>query len=152
MTQEITPFEKLPLQQAIQKTDKIWVEKTQLRGGTFDTVEIGYIEFELHRRFPLWDFEIADDKQMDNQIVVKGKLTVKSSDGKISITKMQYGSSEVKKTKDGRIIDLANDYKAAASDALKKCASLLGIAFDVYHPKVYKKLAQLYAEKGNDEK
>ncbi len=56
---------------------------------------------------------------------------------------MQNGSSEVKKMKDGTIMDLANDYKSAASDCLKKCASLLGIAFDVYHPSVHDKLMRV---------
>jgi len=151
MEKKIIKFENLPIEQVAKKTDLIWVEQTQLRGGIFNTVEIGYVEFELHRRFPLWDFEIVEDKQIDGQIVVKGKLTVKSPDGKMTITKMQYGSSEVKKFADllpngqknpkaGEMIDLANDYKAAASDALKKCASLLGIAFDVYHPRVWQKL------------
>ena len=147
MEKELTKFEKLSVENAIKKTENIWVEKIQLRGGIFNTVEIGYVEFELHRRYPLWNFEIMEDKQIDGQIVVKGKLTVNSLDGKMSIIKMQYGSAEVKKTKDGKIMDLANDYKSAASDCLKKTASLLGIAFDVYHPKVYEKLKKLYAVK-----
>jgi hypothetical protein len=72
--------------------------------------------------------------------MVKGKLTVKGKDsnGNIqTVSKTQYGSAEIKYTKDKphtpeNIIDLADDYKAAASDALKKCASMFGICLDVY--------------------
>ncbi len=44
---------------------------------------------------------------------------------------------------------LGDDFKAAASDAMKKCASLLGIATDVYHPRVdQKKKSRLSARAG----
>jgi hypothetical protein len=52
------------------------------------------------------------------------------------ISKEQYGGSDIKKysqgTKIGQPLDIANDLKSAGSDALKKCASLFGIAQDVY--------------------
>lgn len=164
---KLIPFEKLALQYSTEKTDPIFIEQTRLRGGVFSTVEIGYVIFRLNQRFPIWDFEIIDDKQVDGQIVVKGKLTVKGkyNDELITMTKTQYGSSEVKKfsatikvwedgrqvekpnPKAGEIVDLANDYKAAASDCIKKCASLLGIAFDIYNPNVYNKILTLIAQK-----
>ena len=148
---ELIPVEQMVIEQLTKRTDPIFVEQTQLRGGIFNTIEIGYVEFVLNFSFKFWDFEIVDDKQIDGHIVVKGKLTIKDNQGNIKMVKMQYGSSEVKKFKEGGVIDLANDYKSAASDCLKKCASLLGIAFDVYHPKVYAKILSLAAAKKQKE-
>lgn len=65
------------------------------------------------------------------------------------IVKTQFGSSEIKRyAKDetdrktgklkhrvGDVIDLADDYKAAGTDAMKKCATQLGIFLDVYGPR-----------------
>ncbi len=72
---ELSNFENLPAQVSIKKTKKEFIEKTRLRGGTYDTVEIGYVIMELQTKFPLWDFEIIDEKQVDDHIVVKGRLT-----------------------------------------------------------------------------
>jgi hypothetical protein len=50
--------------------------------------------------------------------------------------KTQFGGADIKRhasgAKSGRPLSIADDYKAAASDALKKCASLLGIGLDLY--------------------
>ncbi len=64
----------------------------------------------------------------------------------IEIKKTQWGGSEVKKYSQdvrnsktneityhkGDVIDLANDYKAASTDGLKKCGTELGIGLDIY--------------------
>ena len=94
--------------------------------------------------------------EKDGQIVLLGQLSIKVPgrtiireypDGmketihieKIEIVKEQYGGSEVKKYandgknyKKGDVMDLANDYKAAATDSLKKCSVELGMFLDVY--------------------
>ena len=63
-----------------------------------------------------------------------------------SVVKEQFGSAEIKKwTKDvtnpktkqvvykaGSVMDLGNDYKAAGTDAMKKCGTELGLFLDVY--------------------
>lgn len=82
-----------------------------------------------------WSFEILEQGIVkDKHIWVKGRLTVGFlRDGeRVEIVKTQYGGSEVKLTTQGAIIDYADDLKSAASDCLKKCASLLGLAWDVY--------------------
>ena len=48
------------------------------------------------------------------------------------IIKEQFGSSDIKKDKNVKELDYADDMKAAASDALKKSASLLGVCADLY--------------------
>lgn len=73
-----------------------------------------------------WDFEITEHLLFDNEVVVIGKLT---ADG---ITKVAFGGSAVTKDNAGRIVSLADDLKSAASDALKKAASLLGVGLELY--------------------
>lgn len=118
-------------------TPKEKIKRRKGRGGLeFDYVETGYVVKKLDEVFnKAWDFEIIDKQVGQEHIWVLGKLTVKFMDknGNIhTITKMQFGGSEVKRTKDGKVIDIADDLKAAASDSLKKCASLLGVAGDIY--------------------
>lgn len=76
------------------------------------------------------DVEEYDSKKKKNvikkHISVLGRLTVHTTEGK-TIIKEQWGS-QVLKSK----MEVGDAIKAAASDALKKCASMLGIAADVY--------------------
>ena len=49
------------------------------------------------------------------------------------IVKSQFGSSKIKRAREtGEIISLADDLKAAATDAMKKAATLLGIGLQLY--------------------
>jgi hypothetical protein len=44
------------------------------------------------------------------------------------VRRQQYGSQKIKRKRDsGNILDIGFDYKGAATDALKKCASLIGV-------------------------
>jgi ribosome-binding protein aMBF1 (putative translation factor) len=45
---------------------------------------------------------------------------------------MHFGGSSITFDREGRVVSIADDLKAAASDALKKCASLLGVALEMY--------------------
>ena len=119
----------------IATTPKQYIKQRKARGNqTVDYVEIGYVIRQLNLLFGhLWDFEIIEEKVLDDEAIVKGKLSVKSKDMQVVITKMQYGSSEIKRFKESKQpISIGDDLKAAASDSLKKCASLVGIALDVY--------------------
>jgi hypothetical protein len=90
-----------------------------------------------------WSFEIMQDQFVPptapTQIVVRGRLTVgirvTSQDLSMQvdsvIVKEQYGSCFIK-SKNGMFIDIGSDMKAAATDALKKCATLFGIALELY--------------------
>lgn len=78
-----------------------------------------------------WDFEVTDDKVTPHQVIVKGRLTCRIN-GR-TIVKTQYGRKDIICKRGTDIpLDLGNDLKAAATDALKKCASQIGIAADVY--------------------
>lgn len=115
------------------KTPQDKIRKRPGRGGQlFDYVETGYMVGLLNTVFNgLWDFEVTDQQVGTTQVWVRGKLTVYISP-ELKITKTQYGGSDVKKDRNGNLIDIADDLKAASSDCLKKCASLFGFASDIY--------------------
>lgn len=115
------------------------------RGGQmFDYVTGSYVEKVLNFVFGWnWDFEVVREQVKGSHIVVLGRLTVRGKDAGQQIVKTQYGRAEIKYLKDKsrtdeNMVDFGNDMKAAATDALKKCASLLGIASDVYGKSDYK--------------
>lgn len=107
-------------------------------GGNWTYVTGGYVKKVLNLMFGWdWDFEIVDQIIQDGEVIVKGRLTCRSKDRKI--VKMQYGNKEIvyKKLQEGekerKPLSIGNDMKAAATDALKKCAAEIGIAADVYN-------------------
>ncbi|MBU2577876.1 RAD52 family DNA repair protein [Patescibacteria group bacterium] len=104
-------------------------------GKELEYVEIGYVVNLLNQAFGWdWDFIIIDQEVGKKQVWVRGELAVRIKDH--TIIKAQYGGSDIKYTRNGELISIADDLKAAASDCLKKCASLLGIAGDVYWPEL----------------
>jgi len=120
-------------------------EQIRVRPGrgqqTFRFVTVSWFIDQLNRLFGFnWDFEIISHEIIkDSQIWVKGKLTVRTytNNQLITIVKTQFGSSEVKWQTDKqgnklKVIDIGDDLKSASSDCLKKCGSLLGLAWDVY--------------------
>jgi len=121
----------------LQRTPKHEIKKRQGRGGLqFSYVEHGYVTERLNLVFGFnWDFEVTDKQILEDEVIVEAKLTVRTPGGQ-TIVKTQFGGAEIKRhasgAKSGRPLSIADDYKAAASDALKKCASLLGIGLDLY--------------------
>lgn len=118
----------------VQHTPRQYVYKRKGRGGQmFDYVTGSYITKVLNFVFGWnWDFEVTSHGKEGDMIWVLGRLTVKDNAGH-TITKTQFGRAEIKYKKDTKqMLDFGNDLKAATTDALKKCASLLGIASDIY--------------------
>ena len=134
-------------------------------GGTWNYVTGTYVKKVLNIMFGWdWDFEIIEYKYdlEYRQVFVLGKLTCRTN-GK-TIIKTQFGRQDIKfKTEYRRDsngnwimqekhpdrkqkfptnipLDLGNDLKAAATDCLKKCASEIGIASDVYAPNEFKEI------------
>ena len=69
-------------------------------------------------------FEVSEAR---DEVLVVGKLTAEG------ITKMQFGSSSITRHKTTKApVSIADDLKAAATDALKKCATLFGVALSLY--------------------
>ena len=120
-------------------------------GGTFEYVTGVYMKKALNFLFGWdWDFEIEkfDVNMTAMQVFVLGKLTCRTKNK--AIIKMQFGRADIKVRKDSTILDLGNDLKAAATDSLKKCASEIGIASDIYGGKEFKEIKIQPEEAFND--
>ena len=91
-----------------------------------------------------WSFEIVSHEIHQDEVIVIGKL---SAGGTV---KMQFGSSRLTRSKDtGEVISLADDLKSAATDALKKCSTLLGVGLHLYADKTSSSSAETTGQKGN---
>ena len=103
-----------------------------LRGG----VELEYITGEqcatrLNETlgFLAWSFRVLEHgiHAEADECWVLGELTVTVGDR--TITRQQFGSQKVKRSRSsGTPLDIGFDLKGASTDALKKCASLIGVA------------------------
>ena len=107
-------------------------EQIKQRKGNFgdiiDYVETHAVIQRLNDAFDgQWSFEVLTQENDGSQVIVLGKL---SAEG---VSKSQFGCSGITtNSKTGEAISLGDDYKAAASDALKKCASLFGVGLHLY--------------------
>ena len=97
-------------------------------GVDLDYVETADVIRRLNAAFDgEWSFEIIEHQQLFDEVVVLGKLTAEG------ITKTQFGSHKITRTKkDGEVVNIGYDLKAAASDALKKASTHLGVALHLY--------------------
>jgi hypothetical protein len=144
-------------------------------GGKWDYVQTGYVIDTLNRIFGyLWSFEILTNLEEAIKFAASGTCNVKgrltACVGDKTIVKEQFGRCDVKyltepkldadgntvkdkygnvvKVKTDKFLDLGNDLKGAASDALKKCASEFGLFRDIYHKEDFSELNII----GDDEK
>lgn len=130
-------FKQNQLVTLVQSTPKEHVRDRVGRGNRrFKYVTGSYVQSRLNTVFGWgWSFEVKDQGNSPDKtsVWVLGKLTILNPETRLPmIVKEQFGSSEYKMTTSGKEVDYADDLKAAATDSLKKCASLLGIAADVY--------------------
>ena len=97
-------------------------------GKTLEYIEGHSVIQRLNEAFDgCWSFEIVSHEILEDEVIVQGKL---SADG---VVKTQFGSSSITRAKEGgAVISLADDLKAAATDSLKKCATLLGVGLYLY--------------------
>jgi len=83
------------------------------------------VERRLDEVLGAWSFEIRWQERGDEEITVRGRLEAEG------MVKEQFGGAQIKRysqgDRKGRPVDIGNDFKAAATDALKKCASLMGV-------------------------
>ena len=103
-------------------------------GREFHYIRHQYVTETLNRMCGYdWNFEIVRERVDEDHITVLGRLTLHVRGHEI--TKEQYGSSDLKRVNsDNKPVSVGNDFKGAASDALKKCASLLGLGIDLSVP------------------
>jgi hypothetical protein len=108
-------------------------DKEQIRqrkgnfGDMIDYVETHAVIQRLNDAFDgQWNFEILTQENATGEVIVLGKLT---ADG---VSKSQFGSNKISLSKQGEVISIGDDWKAAGSDSLKKCASLFGVGLHLY--------------------
>src|SRR5436853_778963 len=97
-------------------------------GDVLDYIEGCTVIQRLNECFDAeWIFEIQEHRVYDDEVVVLGKLTAQG------VAKSQFGKSRITRAKrDNSIISLGDDLKAAATDCLKKCATLFGVGLHLY--------------------
>jgi hypothetical protein len=97
-------------------------------GSDLDYVETADVIRRLNQAFDgQWSFEIVEYQQLHDEVVVLGKLTAEG------IFKQQFGSHKITKAKkDGEVVNIGYDLKAAASDSLKKASTHFGVALHLY--------------------
>ena len=139
-------------------TPKAYIESRPIRGGGTARYVAGWrFTQRLNQVFGfLWSTHIKEAHRDGDHVVVQGELTFKIPgrtiirefpDGTkettifegLEVTKSQFGGSEIKryakptgKYKAGDVMDIGNDFKAAATDAKKRCAVETGMFLDVY--------------------
>ena len=161
------------LKHILQKTPAKYIKSRPAKGGgNWNYVSGGYIKKCLNLMFGwAWDFEIIDEQIMHGEVVVKGRLTCRSNGQ--SIIKMQYGNKDIaykrkpvfdnngnpvmvtnsygksyqKTEPSDEPLSIGNDLKAAATDALKKCAAEIGIASDIYNAEEFREVHLTIEEK-----
>jgi hypothetical protein len=103
-------------------------QRRGLDGDVLDYVEGAVVIQRLNHAFNAeWTFEILDHRIHEKEVVVLGKLTAQG------IAKCQFGKSKITRMKETKAeVSIGDDLKAAATDAIKKCATLFGIGLHLY--------------------
>ena len=141
-----SPLSAKQLLYILQRTPKDHIYKRPGKKGIeFEYVTGTYMKKVLNYAFGwMWSFEIKEHGREGDLMWVLGKLTIQDKTGKSMIIKEQFGRADIKFLKDTKItVDFGNDLKAAATDALKKCAAELGIASDVYGRQEFKEIQKV---------
>jgi len=123
-------------------------EQIKHRPGNFGQ-ELAYVEGHavikrLNEAFDgAWSFEVCEHRVLEGEALVLGKLTCELG------TKMAFGGSSVTHAKEtGEIVSLVDDLKAASTDAIKKCATLLGVGLHLYESETKPSKGNGYRESG----
>lgn len=142
------------LQQIFKHTPKKYVKERPAKGGgKWEYVTGGYVKKCLNLLFGFdWDFQVLNHQYLPDakQVIVLGQLTCRANGG--TIVKNQFGCKDVIcKKGTSEPLSLGNDFKAAATDALKKCAAEIGIAADIYNKEEFKAIDVEIEEPNNEQ-
>jgi len=101
------------------------------RNGMLDYVEGHSVIQRLNEALEgAWSFEIVQHEVREEEVLVLARL---SAGG---LVKMNFGVSQVTREREsGALVSLGDDLKAAATDALKTCATFLGVGLQLYADK-----------------
>lgn len=101
-------------------------ERAGPHGKKLRYVDVHAVIQRLNEGSDTWSFEVVNHQILDSEVVVLGRLTI---DG---VTKSAFGGALISFGNDGQAISVGDDLKGAASDALKKSASMFGIGLELY--------------------
>lgn len=73
-----------------------------------------------------WSFKVLEHQVLEAEAVVLGEL--RAGD----VVKQAFGGSEIARSREGKVVSVADDLKAAATDSLKKAATLLGVGLRLH--------------------
>ena len=100
-------------------------------GKTLDYIEGHAVIQRLNDAFDAdWSFVIIKHEiiKETDEVIVLGEL------GAGAIKKTQFGSSRITRARNtGDLLSIAENMKSAATDSLKKCATMLGIGLHLYN-------------------
>lgn len=99
-------------------------------GGSLSYLEGHTVIARLNEAFGgNWSFEVVTHEILDEEVVVLAKLRAEAA----GVVKMSFGSSRITRDEQtGKAVAVGDDLKAAATDALKKSATLLGVGLNLY--------------------
>ncbi len=96
-------------------------------GMTFDYVTPDTVIDILNEAFEYqWDSRIIESRREENTVIVSVEIKVWGDEG-VPVVKQQFGSCDIT-----RGLGVGEAFKGATSDALKKAATLLGVALELY--------------------
>jgi hypothetical protein len=97
-------------------------------GKKLDYIEVQNYVDRLNEAFAYeWSFELTSREIIGEQIVVEVKLTA------AGLTKTGLGGATITRSSDSEtVIALADDFKMAEADALKRACRLLGVGAELY--------------------
>lgn len=105
-------------------------ERKGARGMSLSYVEgAEYVRRMLDALGLEWSFEVREWKVVDGEAMVLGRLTVGTT------VREQFGGQQVRNANGDLMMETTGDaLKAAATDAFKKCASLVGLGLHLWLP------------------
>jgi hypothetical protein len=110
------------------------VERELKKGGTYLVyIPVSEVINRLNKvlGYDGWSYEIVKcerDAIDPDFIVAHVRMSVyPQADRFVSITRDGFGGQKIKRTKNGDIVDLGDEFKGAVSDALKKAAQSIGV-------------------------
>lgn len=135
-------FNKAQMKIINRKTPDSEIEIKQDESGfTYKSVKVAYVKALVSLvSGGNFSFEIKSREFIPStrEVLIEGRLTIHLPNGK-SIIREQFGqhylnvkTESANNTTKTFASDIGNGYKAAASDAFKKCASEMGFCWDIY--------------------
>jgi len=131
---DLSPVQRAQLEQP---TPAVYIRTKPGRGNRpVRYVEGGFVIARLNQVLgPLnWSFQVTErgesarknETSAEGEVWVKGELTIHDHKSGAKVTKVQFGQHPIHKN-----VPVGDAFKAAGTDALKKCAAMLGIGLDV---------------------